>query len=345
MTIQELKQAITQNTVLGCFLFYGEEDYLKQYHGKELRKHLLDSAPLPELNHTVFDAMNITMPDLLDAVKAMPMMADMRLVEWRHADIEGMKTKDFEQLLEICRAVKEDYSYTVLLISAMEEGIDAGNGKRVGERLGRLREVMETILFPYSTDSQLIAWIHRHFAHEKLNDSVEVCKLLLMRCGHRMTDLVKEMDKVVCYVKGNGRDTIGADDIHFVTSVNRENDTYALSNALLEGNLPLAFSCFEELKSRRADPAMVAGQLFRVYSDLATIAVLVAEGKNTDDIAKLLGMNAYKTGLYVKTARRMSKENVARALEACKQADIYNKSVYANPYDQLEKLLVRIGGR
>lgn len=342
MTVQDIKQAIAQHSVLGCFLFYGEEEYLKRYYRDETIKCLLGEGGLAELNHTVFDGTDITMPQLLDAVKAMPMMADIRLVEWRHADIESMKAKEFEELLHICSEVKEQYTYTVLLITATAEGIDAGTAKRMGDRLVKMTEAMETVLFPHSTDSQLMSWIHRHFVHEKLSDSAEVCRLLLLRCGHDMADLANEIQKVVCYVKMAKRDTVTPNDVTFVTSVNRENDTYALSNALLEGNLPLAFSCFEELKSRRVDPAIVAGQLFRVYSDLASVALFTEEGKSTDDIAKALKMNGYKTGLYVKAVRRMTVAGVCNALKACEQTDLYYKSVYVNAYDQLEKLLIRI---
>ena len=345
MTVQELRQAIVQNQASGCFLFYGEEDYLKQHYAGELKKHILAEAALAELNHTLFDGQDITMPALLDAVKAVPMMADFRLVEWRHADIEEMKAKDFERLLEICEETKNEYPYTLLLIVATEEGLDAGNGKQVGERLKKMSAVAETVCFEKSTDGQLTSWIHRHFAHEKLSDSPEICRLLLLRSGHDMGELLKEMDKVICYVKSQKRDTVTEKDILFVTCPKAENDTYALSNALLEGDLPSAFSCFEEMKSRRVDPSSLAGQLFRVYTDLATVSVLVQEGKSTEDIAKILRMNAYKTGLYVKATKRMSPEAVAAALAACKETDRYYKSVYVNTYDQLEKLLVRIIGR
>ena len=345
MNIQELKQAMTQDDVSGCFLFYGEEDYLKQHYAAELRRHILDGAALPELNHTVFDAQDMTCAAILDAAKALPVMADRRVVEWRHADLEGMKSKDFERLLELCEEIKQEYPYTAFLILPTVEGLDVGVGKRVGDRLSKLQKATQWVYFPHSTDGQLVSWIHRHFAHEKLNDSAEVCRLLLIRCGHDMWELSREIDKVVCFVKQKGRDTVTPADVETVTSVNRENDTYALSNALLDGNISLAFSCFEELKNCRTDPAIVAGQLFRVYADLATVSVLVTEGRNTDDIAKILHMNAYKAGLYVKAAKRMTADAVKNALEACKQTDLYYKSVYVNTYDQLEKLLIRIIGK
>ena len=345
MTQQELKQAMAQNTVSGCFLFYGEEDYLKRYYAAELKKHLVDGSGLSDLNYTLFDGQEMLLGQLLDAVKALPMMADFRLVEWRHADLEAMKAKDFDRLLEIAEETKNEYPYTVFLVTATEEGLEKGTQKKPGERLKKLCAVFEGVDFPRSTDGQLVSWIHRHFSHEKLQDSAEVCRLLLLRAGHDMTELQKEIDKVVCYVKAQKREQITKEDIEQVTSVKPENDTYAMSNALLEGNIPLAFSCFEEMKSRRVDPGALAGQLFRIYTDLATVSVFVQEGKSTDDIAKILNMNAFKTGLYVKAARRMSHEGVMKALAYCKEADRYYKSVYVNTYDQLEKLIVRILGK
>ncbi|MBO5788985.1 MAG: DNA polymerase III subunit delta [Clostridia bacterium] len=342
MTIVELKQALAQPAVSGCFLFYGEEEYLKKHYRDALRKKVLTDDGLDALNHTIFDGDSVSMSELYEAVKAMPMMADHHLIEWHHANIENLKAAEMDNLLTIAEQIKEVYDYSILLICASEEGVDKGTPKRPGERLSKLSQVMQAVDFPPSSDGELLNWIARHFAHEKLTISPDARRHLLMRVGHSMQDLAFEISKVACYAHALEKGEVTIEDIDMVTSVYLENDTYALSNALLEGQVSLAFSALAELKSKRVDPAVVSGQLFRVWCDLALISTLLAEGKSVDSIAKVLKMNAYKVGIYVKAARRLGQVKIKAALLACGQTDLYCKSVYINAYDQLEKLLVEL---
>ena len=72
------------------YVFGGEEEYLKRYYLSELCKKIVPDETFATFNHVVFDGPEVDFGALADAIKAPPMMADFKLVEWRYADFEKM---------------------------------------------------------------------------------------------------------------------------------------------------------------------------------------------------------------------------------------------------------------
>ena len=342
MLPNELKQAISRKQLAGCYLFCGEEEYLKRHYRDEIRRALILDPAFDTLDHVIFDGEQATLADISEAVKGMPLFSPKRLVEWGHAPIDDLKPSARDALLALCREAADKDSGAVLLLCADASGFDPGTPKRPTENMKRFLEVAQVVRFDKCTDAQLMGWIARHFAHEGLKADAEVCRRMTERCGHAMEDLAHEIDKAACYVRAAGRDTVTVKDIDTVCCVNRENDAFALTNALLGGRAADAFVCLDELKSRRADPQLIMGQLSRFYCDLLAVATLLSEGKNTAAVASLLKMNEYKAGLYAHAARRLGLDTIKACFAACRETDLYMKSVYAEPYGQIAKLLTRI---
>ena len=48
-SLDELKKRIKENTLGGVYLFWGEEEYTKDFYAEKLRK-TAKSSPLPEFN-------------------------------------------------------------------------------------------------------------------------------------------------------------------------------------------------------------------------------------------------------------------------------------------------------
>ena len=70
------------------YVFGGEEEYLKRYYLSLLRAKAVSDETFAPFNHIVFDGAEVDFGALSDAVKAPPMMADFKLVEWRFADLK-----------------------------------------------------------------------------------------------------------------------------------------------------------------------------------------------------------------------------------------------------------------
>ena len=111
-----------------------------------------------------------------------------------------------------------------------------------------------------------------------------------------------------------------------------------LGNAILGGNAALAFQNLQDMKNRRIDAAIIFGSVFRLFSDLYTVALLREAGLAPDAIAKRAGIHEYKTKLYLRAIGRRTAESLGLTLEKCRRLDLAGKSGTAD-YSGLERLI------
>ena len=139
-----------------------------------------------------------------------------------------------------------------------------------------------------------------------------------------MFTLSSETEKLSYYVLSQGRTQVTREDIHTVSVPELEADTYALANAIMDGNYQAAMDALEVMKFRRVDPIMVLSQVTRTVCDLCDIRALVKEGLRADEIAEVLRplrMNEYKIKLCMNSAASKSDKRLRRALRLCAEAD------------------------
>ena len=76
-----------KNTISGAFVFFGDEDYMKEHYLGKIRKKVLTAEGLEAFNHFIVSfsaASNLSADELFarlsDAVDAFPMMQEQKLV-------------------------------------------------------------------------------------------------------------------------------------------------------------------------------------------------------------------------------------------------------------------------
>ncbi|MBQ5792372.1 MAG: hypothetical protein IIW19_06655, partial [Clostridia bacterium] len=69
--MDELKKRVKENSLGGVYLFWGAEEYTKDFYADKLRK-LAKDSPLPEFNYEIFDAETRTVGDFEEATFALP---------------------------------------------------------------------------------------------------------------------------------------------------------------------------------------------------------------------------------------------------------------------------------
>ena len=157
MTVSELRTALKAGQ-LPWLVLAGEEEYLKHHYLEKIREALVPDAALAAFNHIRFEGEEIDFGKLTDAVTAPPVFSDTKLVEWHLCDFEKMKAADLERLSELC-ARQKDYEGVTLVFYAEAERLSRGtNPKKPAKRFTDLEKILEIVLFPRSTDGQLMEW-------------------------------------------------------------------------------------------------------------------------------------------------------------------------------------------
>ena len=220
MDINEFKSRIKSGALSGCFAFVGEEDYLKRYYLGELRSAIVTDEAFAPFNHIVFDGEDVKLAAILDAVKAPPMMADYKLVEWHYPDFSSMKESELSDL-EMLLETRAEYGYTTIAFLVGEDGVDLGTPKKKSKFITRFEKHIEFLRLDRSSDAQLAQWIRRHFEAAGVTFAQDVPSALIFRSGHSMQQLKNEIDKLVAYAKANSI-SLSSREVELISSAIRQ---------------------------------------------------------------------------------------------------------------------------
>ena len=320
MELNAFKAKIKSDDLHGCYIFTGEEDYLKKYYLNALRSACITDDGFSALNHIVFDGGDIDFAELLDAVKAPPIFDKYKLVEWRYGSFNKLNDSALDAFLSVLEVVNES-DYTVLAFIVGDGDIDLGTAKKPSKLVKALENKVNILNFEKQNDAQLLVWLKKHFDKEEINVTSDVIEALLFRSGHSMSVLANEVKKLSYMLKSRGENVLTGAHIEECASSTVECDTFALSNAVLSRDKRGAYLALEEMKMERGDPIMIMGMLAKVYSELASVVFLLADGVSQADIATTLKMNVYKLQKYVTAAKKYPRERIAKIVNELARVD------------------------
>ena len=343
MNINDFKSRLKAENPSGWYIFAGEEDYLKKFYLAELRRAVLgeDDTGLEVFNHVVFDALDMDVASLAEAIESPPMMQEYKLIEWRFANFSSMRENEIKTFTEKIFPLKEDYPWAVFAIMTTEDGLELGTEKRPSKLNKLLSEGFDILNFPKSTDTQLLNWLKKHFDAEGISVDRGPLNTMLMRIGRSMEILNNEVIKLSVYLKANGRSTLTDEDVELVCPSSAESDAFAIQNAVIEGNAPKAFRALVDMKNRRTEPQIIIGMLAKTYSSLSTVALLADEGLGFDEIQKISGLASYPLGLYMKAYKKLGTKRISESLKALIKADASSKQGGIAGYQAIELFITQ----
>ncbi len=337
-------QALLKKDPCGIFLFFGEEEYLKQHALKSARQNVLSDPSLSDFNYQRLEQEYATPDALLQALETPPLFADRRLIELHSIPWESLNEEVLSAWQDVFSKGNGSDSALVIVYAESNE-LDSGTERLPGKRLSALAAHCRAVRFPKQTDLQLAKWIFRHFTAQGLQISSEVCHQMLDFCGHDMCFLSTEIEKVAAYLKFNGRSEVKTEDISYLCAYNPERDTFDFTNAILDGNTAKAFELFAEMKGRKERPEVILGSIAKICCDLAKIRFLCDSGASPKELESKLKMHAYRLSLYQKQALRRPAPMLEQAVRLCAETDVKMKSTACDPYLLLERLIVEISLR
>ena len=340
MDITEYKSRLKSGNLSGVYLFCGEEDYLVRYYLGTLRDVLDPDPSLAVFNNPVFEGGEIDFGELTEAIKSPPMMADYKLIEWRHADFASMGDKELEALSELLD-LAADYPYSILAFTAEGERVDFGTPKKPSKFITTFGKRMHILRFEKSTENQLYAWLKKHFDALRVEVDMAVLREMVFRVGKSMDTLLSEVQKLAYLAHARGKTVITLADIAEVCQSTTESDTFALSNAITDRSKSAAYSALEDLKFRRVDPTVIFSMIARTFDDILAVAMLLEEGESLQSVEQILKMNTYKLKIYAAAAKKYSARTLSDIVSELARADVDSKYGGVTGYTAIELFISR----
>ncbi len=322
----------------GAYLFFGEEDYLKQNALRIAADTFLGDGAR-DFDLVRMDALTFSPEALASALASPPLMSERKLVILSLSPSE-MRSAELSSLIDIATSLEDDAD-NILILSVPSGGIDAGTPKRPSAILKKLCEVMVGVRFERITPARLSGWCARHYSENSVRASERVCALTVDYCGSDMFALSSEIDKISFYVLAHGRTEVTEADVKIAASPSEEFDTFALANAILAKNTDRALSVLSQMKANKTEPVIIMSELVRVICDMQTVSTLTCAGMNPSDISAATGIKPYPLGRYLSVIRTLRPETLAAAVSASKYADASVKS-FGRGYVPIEQLICSI---
>ncbi len=323
----------------GGYLFFGAEDYLKNYSIRLASDTLCPDKTFAPFNEIKLDAVDFTPEKLIDAMLPFPMNAERKLIIIDGIDFNSYRGGELEALVSTLGALSE-YDYNTVIFNCKAGGIDEGKSpKKLSSALNSLSSVLTLVRFDKCTPQRLIGWVEKHFLHEGVRAGRETIEFLINYCGTGMYKLSGETQKLSAYVLADGRGEVTTDDVRLVSSAETEYDTFALANSIMEGKSREALDILGYLKFKRVDPILISGEIFRVFCDLLMVKRLCEDGLSPEAIfAGRYMKSEYAAKLYSRAAKNISYEALKRKIGLCTDADRQIKTSVGD-YSALEMLV------
>ena len=188
---RELKKGLS-----GGYLFFGDEDYLKLNSLISARKAVCPEEAFAFFNDLRIDPLALSADSLLDALAPLPMMSEAKIVSVSGLYISSFKPSEIDDLCDVFDNLSE-YPSNVLIISIPSGGIDEGRLPKAPSAIfTKLTKSLKPVYFGTPPQAKLIAWCQKHFEHNGVVCSDDICRALFERCGTSMFTLAAEIDKL-----------------------------------------------------------------------------------------------------------------------------------------------------
>ena len=324
----------------GGYLFFGEEDYMKSAAIRMARESVTAADPaMAAFNDIRLDGLDFTPAALLDALTVPPMGAERKIITVTGLNLSTLRAADMDKL---CEALSEipDYPYNLVILSAAADTFDPGNlPKKPSEALTAFAEYLTPVWFERNTPAKLAGWVQKHYLHGGVQAEPRLCQFTIEYCGRNMFTLAGEVDKVACYVRAHGRDTLTEADIRAAAIPAMEYDAFAFTNAIMERRRADALDILSDLKLRRVEPLYILSEVSRVVCDLLAVRAMADGGRTAAEIGSELKMHEYRVGLYLKQSRKTDLALLRNAVTAAEAADRALKRSAADGYGVIERLI------
>lgn len=327
--MEQLKSDLKAKMPGRFYVLYGEEDYLRRYYTEQLKKLLLDDLTA-DFNFHRLNAENFSVDLLADCIEALPMMAEHTMILTEDVDLFGQG--DTERL---CGLLSDLPEYCCLVLTYQDFKPDKRK-KKLWEAIEKNAVLAE---FRYQSESDLRAWIRRHFEHEKKSIAPELCGYLLQQCGLSMTRLDAEIGKICAYC---GTDVIVRADIDAVVEPTLDAIVFQLTDALALRRFDEALEKLHALLKMQTEAIPIVAAIGAQMRRLNAAKILQSEGKSAEDLAQLCSMPFFAATKTMGQARRVSEAFCRKAVLLCCQTDEQLKTSYGEEERLVELLILQL---
>lgn len=336
MSINILKNDIKNHSVGKIYLFYGIEEYLKEFYLEQLENIVLSDS-YKELNKIILKDDNIE--KIIEACETYPIFSKKKLVVVKDSGLfKGSKTnssasQNTGKKAELTNYLKNLPDYTCLIFYE----------KEVDKRLTIVNSIKNNGLvveFPLQASSELCQWIINNFKKYNKKIDKQAALKLLEYSDQTMYSIIKEIDKLILYV--DQREQISIQDIEAVCTKSINVRIFDLMDAISAKSSKKSFELLNELIDSKEHPSKIFYMISKHIKQMLEIKTLSSKYQDFQALSQKMGLSLYIVKKISRQLSSFSYEQLKNIYEKCYYFDNQVKTGRADIKTALEVLLCEI---
>ncbi len=320
MKLEELKQIIKgQMPPPRVFLLWGEEAFLKAHYKKQLTE-LLSPDVMTDLNVYVFEGKSYSTRQVDEAIEALPVMADKKLLVFNDSLIfrpDGRTGAKAECRDYWAERLKDIPDYVSILFDESEIDKRSALLKQV-DKMGACVE------FAYMTEEEMVRWTVRLFANLGKQIDQRDARYLNEITGEGMMAVRREAEKLVAYAAD--QEQVTRQDIDALVTPAVEGRVFDMVAAMLRKKPDAALGLLADLFALKTDANQVLSAIIYNADKLLQTKLLVAAGADKSQIMSKLKISPFQASKFMSDSAKYSQAELRHLLDRLAETDGYIKS-------------------
>lgn len=321
-----LRQQVAQNKVLPCYLFFGEEEYLKAQAVRSLARAFLGTdqggAGLETLYGSETDG-----PQIVDRAQSLGMFAQRTLLVVREADALSVKSR--AAVAGYLAAPNPDAC--LVLTTAKPDAKSA--------LVRQFDPLAAVVNFKSLTETEAADWTRAESSRRGLHLSAAAAQLLVAQAGTDLGVVSGELDKLAVHGGGAGGDAAGSDAVRALAGSNLQYGDYELADAVTRGQPRESLSIYQTMLSAGEDPVRV---LASISSGVIRLCKVAGVPGDAPAVARRTGIHEFAVRQLLPAARRRTRAECADALERIYRTECQLKSGRGEPAALVQRLIYHL---
>ena len=331
----ELKRQIREKNMSNCYLFYGSEDYLKQFYANKIcSKFVTPGSETFSLRK--YDGKENTLDEVFEGAQSMPFMSEYCVVVAHDFPLDAPTNDQKEQIEEFLQNIP-DTSITIFWM----DGIELSN-KKGKWTIDIFTKYATAVNFTKAEGRELRKILCAYASKNGCTMNDSVASYLVELSGDSLNVLFNEIQKA-CNYAGQGNE-VTREHIDSVAVRSLEAKVFDLSKLILNHNAQGALELLHTLMMQKAEPIDVFGVILTAFVDIYRVKTSVTAGETVMYPAKIFD---YKNKDFRLTnsnrfAKNLTDEQLRECFDCFSEADKALKSSAQSGELILEKLIVRL---
>ena len=322
MTVADMNKHIKDAEFVSLYLFYGPEEYLKDFYINGIADSILHGDTL---NYLTFDG-KITPDKLREACETIPMFGEKLVILVRNSGIfksQGVKNEDFDFIAslpgDVCLIFRENEA----------------------DKRSKLYKTVEIRGIVFSCDRQTELMIGkilaRHANKYGCRISKEAVSLLVAGIGNDLLRLIGETEKLVLCVGADGE--IDENMVRDVCTLSVNATIFNLTDSLADNDKEKAYKFLQTLLDDRVEPRFIFTMISNNYTKLYDAKQLIEAGTNQYDLASKMGVAEFVAKKLYRQCRAYSLASLREKIDLCASLDMDSKSGRINEITALNIII------